>query len=58
MFGDNSTYVLGEIGLHDLLRAKYGDDFDELIDDFDFLDEPRRLDEILAAAGELFDRVW
>jgi hypothetical protein len=55
---DHSTYALGMAGLEGLLRDEFGDNFEELLEESDFREEPRRLDEILEAEGEYFDRVW
>jgi PIN domain len=53
-----STYCLGVEGLEKCLRDEFGDYLDELIHEFDFPDDLRGLDEILAAEKELFDKVW
>lgn len=54
-----STYGLGVDGLDGILIDHFGDDWmQELYDDFDFQEDPRRLDEILEAEQEYFDRVW
>jgi PIN domain len=55
---DQSTYWLGVEGLEDCLRNEFGDYLDELIHEFDFPDDLRGLDEILAAEKEMFDKVW
>lgn len=55
---DGSTYRLGVEGLDETLRRYVGEEYDELLEESDFLEEPRRLDEILAAEQEFFDRVW
>lgn len=33
-------------------------EFDELLEEFDFREEPRNYDEIREAEEELFDRIW
>jgi hypothetical protein len=53
-----STYRLGVAGLESALRDQLGDELDALMDEFDFQEDPRRLDEILQAEQEYFDRVW
>jgi len=56
--GDNSTYRLGVEGLERALVDEFGDELAEIIEDTYFEEEPRRLDEILSAEQELFDRIW
>ena len=41
-----------------MLDEEFTDVFEELVDAADFVEEPRRLDEILRAEQEFFDRVW
>lgn len=53
-----STYVLGFDGLADALKQHYGEELAELLDESDFAANPRRLDEILKAESELYDRIW
>jgi hypothetical protein len=36
----------------------FGDHYQELLDESDFREDPRRLDEIVEAESELFDRIW
>jgi hypothetical protein len=55
---EHSTYWLGVEGLEDCLREEFGDYLDELIHEFDFPDDLRTLDEIIAAEKEMFDKVW
>ncbi len=55
---DGSTYGLGVDGLTTILRAHFGEELDEIFEETDFVEEPRRLDEIVAAENEIFDRVW
>lgn len=57
-FGEQSTFRLGLEGLIDALSAQFADEIDELIEESDLREEPRRLDEILEAEQEFFDRVW
>ncbi len=56
--GRESTYCLGVEGLEAALADEFGEEWDELIADTYFEEEPRRLDEILAAEQEMFDRIW
>jgi hypothetical protein len=53
-----SSYALGVDGLTDVLRRHFGDEIEELFAESDFVEEPRRLDEIVEAEEELFDRIW
>lgn len=53
-----STYALGVDGLNEVLLAHFGSEIEELFADTDFVEEPRRLDEIVEAEKRLFDRVW
>lgn len=55
---DGSGYHLGVDGLISALREHFGTKFDELVEESNFAEEPRRLDEILQAEQEFFDRVW
>jgi hypothetical protein len=54
---DGSSFHLGVEGLVALLRSRFTDQFDELEWESDFSEEPRRLDEILAAEQEFFDLI-
>lgn len=54
----HSSYRLGVDGLEKCLRDEFGDYLEELIAEMYFPEEPRRLDEILAAEKEMFDRIW
>ena len=53
-----STYRLGAAGLEQVLRDHFGDELEELLEETDIREEPRRLEEIQAAERELFDRIW
>jgi hypothetical protein len=53
-----SLYGVGVDGLDTVLRDQLGEDYDELLDELYFEEEPRRLDEILSAEQDLFDRIW
>ncbi|AMU70937.1 PIN domain-containing protein [Mycobacteroides abscessus] len=55
---ENSAYWLGVDGLDQCLREAFGDYLEQLIDEMYFPDDPRGLDEILAAEKELFDKIW
>lgn len=55
---DGSSYALGVEGLNQVLLDYFGNELEELFAESDFREEPRRLDEILEAEGEFFDRVW
>ncbi len=55
---DGSSYGLGVEGLDAILASRFGDEFQELVEESDFKDEPRRLDEIQGAEQEFFDRMW
>lgn len=55
---DGSSYGLGVEGLDAILAGRFGEEFQELVDESDFKDEPRRLDEIQEAEQEFFDRIW
>lgn len=53
-----STYGLGVDGLNSVLLEYFGAEIEALLEETDFEEEPRRLDEILAAEEEMFDRIW
>ena len=55
---DGSSYWLGADGLDSALLDAFGDEYQELLDESDFREQPRRLDEIVDAESELFDRIW
>lgn len=55
---DYSSYWLGVDGLEQCLRDEFDDYLDELIAEMWIPDDPRGLDEILAAEKEMFDKVW
>lgn len=54
----NSTYALGVDGLNEVLLQHCGSEIEELFAETDFVEEPRRLDEIQDAEQQLFDRIW
>ena len=58
LFTATSHFGLGVDGFETVLRDEFGVEFDELLAESDFQEEPRRLDEILEAESEFFDRVW
>ncbi|ALD14389.1 DUF4935 domain-containing protein (plasmid) [Clavibacter capsici] len=53
-----SRYALGVDGLLTVLRDHFGEELAKLFEETDFQEEPRRLDEIVAAETEMFDRIW
>jgi hypothetical protein len=55
---EGSSYGLGVDGLDAIMTSHFGDEFQDLIVESDFREEPRRLDEIQEAEQELFDRIW
>lgn len=55
---DGSEYGLGVDGLTTVMLAHFGEELEELFEETDFQEEPRRLAEISAAETEMFDRVW
>lgn len=55
---DGSYYGLGVDGLNRILLDHFGDEVEELFEETDFEEEPRRLGEIVEAERELFDRIW
>lgn len=56
--GTGSRYGLGVDGLDMILRDHFGGKMEDLFEETDFREEPRRLDEIVAAETEMFDRIW
>ncbi|TCN29242.1 hypothetical protein EV644_13940 [Kribbella orskensis] len=58
IFGAGSSYGLGVDGLRQVLAENLGEELEELFADTDFVEEPRRLNEIQEAENELFDRIW
>jgi hypothetical protein len=57
IFSEGSTYGLGVDGLKQILAEHLGEELEELFAETDFVEEPRRLDEMQAAENELFDRI-
>lgn len=53
-----STYFLGLGGLEQALSTHLGEDFDMVLEESDFQEDPRTLAEIVDAEQEFFDRVW
>ena len=53
-----SSFGLGVDGLNRIFLDHFGDEIEELFEESNFEEEPRRLDEITAAEQELFDRIW
>lgn len=56
--GTNSRYALGVDGLDIVVRDYFDEEIEELLEETDFQEEPRRLGEIIAAETEMFDRIW
>ena len=56
VFADPRSHYF--ISLSAALGARFPNEFDELLEEFDFRDEPRTYDEIREAEEELFDRIW
>lgn len=56
--GADSIYWLGVEGLDAALRHHFQQDYDDLLEEVTFEEEPRRLDEIMQSEQELFDRIW
>lgn len=55
---EGSTYALGVDGLNDVLLSHFGSEIEDLFAETDFVEEPRRLGEIVDAEKVLFDRIW
>lgn len=55
---DGSAYGLGVDGLNSIMLDHFGDELEDLFEETDFQEEPRRLSEISAAEQEMFNRVW
>jgi hypothetical protein len=56
---DGSDYRLGVDGLLEALSDYFGSDYlSDISQHMGFLEDPRRLDEILSAENELFDQLW
>lgn len=55
---DGSSYGLGVDGLSTILLDHFGDKIAKLFEETHFEDEPRKLNEIMTAEQEHFDRVW
>lgn len=55
---EGSTYALGVDGLNDVLLSHFGSEIEDLFAETDFVEEPRRLGEIVDAEKVLFDRTW
>lgn len=53
-----SRYGLGVEGLNAILASHFGEAFHDLVEESDFREEPRRLDEIQNAEQEFFDHIW
>jgi hypothetical protein len=53
--GPRSQYF---VSLSGALAAHFPDEFNDLLEEFDFHEEPRSYDEISAAEHEFFDRIW
>lgn len=55
---EGSRYALGVDGLNDVLLSHFGSEIEELFEESDFIEEPRRLGEIVDAEKMFFDRIW
>lgn len=55
---DGSAYALGFEGLASTLQEHFGERIAELLEESDFVEEPRLLEEILTSEQEIFDRIW
>jgi hypothetical protein len=55
--GDGSSYGLGVDGLATILARHFGAEYHEMLDEMDFQEEPRRLEEIQQAESEFFNRI-
>lgn len=55
---DGSRYALGVDGLNDVLLSHFGSEIEDLFAEIDFVEEPRRLGEIVDAERAFFDRIW
>lgn len=53
--GSQSDYFLSLVAS---LDKHFPEEFDDMLEEFDFREEPRNWDEIHAAEEELFDRIW
>ena len=53
-----SMYAVGFDGLESTLQGHFGDDLTEMLDESDFVENPRLLVEIQKWEHELFDRIW
>jgi hypothetical protein len=53
-----STYALGFDGLESTLQAHFDGELTEVLDESDFVENPRLLVEIQKWEQELFDRIW
>jgi hypothetical protein len=53
-----SSYALGFDGLASTLQRDFGEELTGLLEESDFEENPRLLDEILTWEDELFDRIW
>lgn len=53
--GPQSGYFLSLVAA---LAEHFPDDFDDMLEEFDFHEEPRNWEEIHAAEEEFFDRIW
>jgi hypothetical protein len=57
-FHGTSHYFLGLDGLEQALSDHLGDEYEVVLEESDFQEDPRTLAEILEAEQEYFDRVW
>lgn len=55
---DGSSYALAFDGLAATLQEHFGEELTEMLEESDFEENPRLLEEIVSSENELFDRIW
>lgn len=55
---DGSSYALAFDGLAATLQEHFGEELTEMLEESDFEENPRLLEEIVKSENELFDRIW
>jgi predicted nucleic acid-binding protein len=58
LFHERSRYYVRTEGLQQALSEYFGEEFDQILEESDFQENPRTLAEILDAEREYFERVW